>query len=108
MLLVLALVLGTGQPMPAAGEAQVGTAASMIMGGMASNAVKSSMCEKCTDKGATTLACFAGCVGVQGVLPATTILRLSTLVALAPLMERQLGDTIAAPDSPPPKPGVFA
>ena len=104
LLLVLALVIGTGQPMLAAAEMQSGAPASgMIMDAMSSAVPMSGMCDKCITKDQATHACFAVCVDVQAVLPVTSILRVCARAPLAPLVVRRFNGSAAPPDLPPPK-----
>ena len=106
VLLVLALVLGTGWPMPAAAGMQGGAQASN-MTAMAPDLSMSGMCDKCIEKHPATHACFAACVGVQAVLPVMGVLRVAARAPLDPLVERQFDGSAAPPDLPPPKLSVL-
>jgi hypothetical protein len=109
LLVVLALVFGTGHPMPAAAEMPGGKQASaMAMNAVASDASPSGMCDKCLKKDLATHACFAVCVGVEAVLPVTSVVRAQARASLASLVERQFHGAAGPPDPPPPKPGVLA
>lgn len=102
VLLILALVLGTAQFMPASAEMQSNVQSS-AMKAMTSDPSVSGMCDKCLKKAAATHSCFGVCVGVQAVLPVASVFRVFARAPLEFRVERQFNGATAPPDLPPPK-----
>lgn len=103
-LLVLALMLGAGRPVPSAAEIHGGaTVTPMLMSAMALDLSMSGMCDKCPKKDSAMRGCAGVCVGVQAVLPVPNIQLISARALLTPFAERRCDGSAAPPDPPPPK-----
>jgi hypothetical protein len=105
VMLVLAVVLGTGGTMTsAAADTQHPPQASdMAMKAMASDPSMSGMCDKCIKTEFDKRACIPACVGVQAVLPVSEMARDFVSALTAAALERHFRGLTVPPEPPPPK-----
>jgi hypothetical protein len=126
LLLVLALMLGTGQHLTSSAEMQRGAPApnlamsamdsDMPMSGLCAkcaNAMESDMsmsglCDKCAKKGSATHHCFGACVGAQVIMPSAGFAPIWADATPVPFIEQHFSGSSAPPDLPPPKLAVLS
>jgi hypothetical protein len=109
LLVVLDLLLGTGRSTSVAAEMECSAQAlKVIVHALASDPSMVGMCGRCGEKAPSSQRCFAGCVGIQAVLPVVGILRVSAKASLGPLVEWRFNGSSARPDLPPPRLTVSA
>jgi hypothetical protein len=105
VMLVLAVVLGTGRTVAsAAADMPHRTQAwDMAMKAMASDPSMSGMCDKCIKTEFDKRACIPACVGLQALPPVSDLPRDFVSAPIASAAERHVRGSTAPPDPPPPK-----
>jgi hypothetical protein len=105
VMLVLAVVLGTGRTMTSAANDMKRSpqASDMSMKAMASDPSMSGMCDKCIKTEFDKRACIPACVGVQAVLPVSEMPRDFVSARIFSAADQHFRGLTAPPEPPPPK-----